>query len=198
VPDSPNHRLFIGRQNRVMVVEEDSGTLPGEVGVIQGAHGTAVVNRTGSSKTLIAESRCFWGFGRTPAAVFSQPIGGYLSDHLRMRRLLIIISSILMGLICLFPFAATGWMIPVLIIGLGIVSGTIVPATFAAVPEVMAPPQLAGIGMAVLALGQNLGMLIGPIMFGKLVEAMGWAGAGYTLIPVCAISVVAVCLAKFR
>src|ERR1035441_3803449 len=31
VPDPPNHRLFIARQNRVMVVDEDNGTLLGEV-----------------------------------------------------------------------------------------------------------------------------------------------------------------------
>jgi hypothetical protein len=31
VPDPPNHRLFIARQNRVMVVDEDSGKLLGEV-----------------------------------------------------------------------------------------------------------------------------------------------------------------------
>jgi len=27
VPDAPNHRIFIGSQNRVMVVDEDKGTL---------------------------------------------------------------------------------------------------------------------------------------------------------------------------
>src|ERR1700729_3610014 len=47
VPDPPNHRLFIARQNRVMVVDEDSGTLLGEVTGIQGAHGTAVAQATG-------------------------------------------------------------------------------------------------------------------------------------------------------
>jgi hypothetical protein len=46
VPDPPNHRLFIGRQNRVMVVDEDSGTLLGEVTGIQGAHGTALAEST--------------------------------------------------------------------------------------------------------------------------------------------------------
>jgi hypothetical protein len=45
VPDPPNHRLFIGRENRVMVVDEDRGTLLGEVAGIRGAHGTAVVHR---------------------------------------------------------------------------------------------------------------------------------------------------------
>jgi DNA-binding beta-propeller fold protein YncE len=47
VPDPPNHRLFIARQNRVMVVDEDSGMLLGEVTGINGAHGTAVAQSTG-------------------------------------------------------------------------------------------------------------------------------------------------------
>src|SRR5579862_4118461 len=47
VPDPPNHRLFIARQDRVMVVDEDHGTLLGEVKGIQGAHGTAVAPDTG-------------------------------------------------------------------------------------------------------------------------------------------------------
>ena len=41
VPDPPNHRVFIARQNRIMVVDENSGALLGEVTGIQGAHGTA-------------------------------------------------------------------------------------------------------------------------------------------------------------
>src|SRR6202023_2072989 len=47
VPDPPNHRLFIGRQDRVMVVDEDTGKLLGEVTGIQGAHGAAVAADSG-------------------------------------------------------------------------------------------------------------------------------------------------------
>jgi hypothetical protein len=47
VPDPPNHRLFVARQTRVMVVDEDSGELLGEVKGINGAHGTAIVADTG-------------------------------------------------------------------------------------------------------------------------------------------------------
>src|ERR1035438_7996072 len=47
VPDPPNHRLFIARENRVIVVDEDRGTLLGAVTGIQGAHGTAVAEATG-------------------------------------------------------------------------------------------------------------------------------------------------------
>jgi hypothetical protein len=42
VPDPPNHRLFIARQTRVMVVDEDKGSLLGEVTGINEAHGTAM------------------------------------------------------------------------------------------------------------------------------------------------------------
>jgi hypothetical protein len=47
VPDPSNHRLFIARQNRAMVVDEDKGTLLGEVTRIKGAHGTAIAGASG-------------------------------------------------------------------------------------------------------------------------------------------------------
>ena len=76
VADPPNHRLFIGRQNRVMVVDEDSGTLLGEVTGIQGAHGTAVVPSTGhgfatsgnDQSVVMFDLKTFKVLGRIPAA----------------------------------------------------------------------------------------------------------------------------------
>ena len=46
VPDAPNHRLFVGRQNRVMVIDMNNGRLIGEVTGINGAHGTALAAGT--------------------------------------------------------------------------------------------------------------------------------------------------------
>jgi DNA-binding beta-propeller fold protein YncE len=76
VPDPPNHRLFIARQNRVMVVDEDSGTLLGEVTGIQGAHGTAVAQATGhgfatsgnDQSVVMFDLKTFKVLGRIPAA----------------------------------------------------------------------------------------------------------------------------------
>ena len=47
IPDPPQHRVFIGRQNRVMVVDANDGKLVGEVTGINGAHGVAVASRSG-------------------------------------------------------------------------------------------------------------------------------------------------------
>src|SRR5881394_1846008 len=76
VPDPPNHRLFIARQTRVMVVEEDTGKLLGEVMGIQGAHGTAVVNASGhgfatsgnDQSVVMFDLKTYKTLGRIPAA----------------------------------------------------------------------------------------------------------------------------------
>src|SRR5437773_10567504 len=76
VPDPPNHRLFIARQNRVMVVDEDKGTLIGEVTGIQGAHGTAIAQATGhgfatqgnDQSVAMFDLKTFKVLGRIPAA----------------------------------------------------------------------------------------------------------------------------------
>jgi DNA-binding beta-propeller fold protein YncE len=76
VPDPPNHRLFIGRQTRVMVVDEDRGTLLGEVTGIQGAHGTALAPATGhgfatsgnDQSVVMFDLKTFKALGRIPAA----------------------------------------------------------------------------------------------------------------------------------
>jgi len=76
VPDPPNHRLFIGRQNRVMVVDEDNGMVLGEVTGIQGAHGTAIAAATGhgfatsgnDQSVVMFDLKTFKTLGRIPAA----------------------------------------------------------------------------------------------------------------------------------
>jgi DNA-binding beta-propeller fold protein YncE len=76
VPDPPNHRVFIGRQNRVMVVDEDRGTLLGEVPGIQGAHGTALAAASGhgfatsgnDQSVVMFDLKSYKVLGRIPAA----------------------------------------------------------------------------------------------------------------------------------
>jgi DNA-binding beta-propeller fold protein YncE len=76
VPDPPNHRLFIARQTRVMVVDEDKGTLLGEVSGINGAHGTALAGSSGhgfatagnDQAVIMFDTRTFKVLKRIPAA----------------------------------------------------------------------------------------------------------------------------------
>jgi predicted MFS family arabinose efflux permease len=134
----------------------------------------------------------------TAVTIISCPLGGWISDRIGSRKLVYTLAFMLLAAMWLLPFKITGWLLPAFTVMLGIIAGPIPTAIFAAVPEVMGRPQLAGIGMAVLALGQNLGMFIGPVLFGKLVEMIGWVGAGYMLIPICLLGVVAGWVVKDR
>ncbi len=76
VPDSANHRLFIARQDRLMVVDEDNGKLLGEVTGIHGAHGTAIAEASGhgfatssgDKSVVIFDLKTLKTLGRIPAA----------------------------------------------------------------------------------------------------------------------------------
>jgi outer membrane protein assembly factor BamB len=76
VPDPAHHRLYIGREDRVMVVDETTGALVGEVTGIHGAHGTAIAERTGhgfatsgnDSSVVMFDLTTFKVLGRVHAA----------------------------------------------------------------------------------------------------------------------------------
>ena len=81
VPDAKHHRVFIGRQNRVMVVDEADGKLLGEITGIKGAHGTAIAEASGrgfatsgnDSAVVMFDLSTFKVLGRIPAARWGQP-----------------------------------------------------------------------------------------------------------------------------
>ncbi len=76
VPDPPQHRVFIGRQTRVMVVDENDGKLLGEVTGIKGAHGVAVADGAGhgfatsgnDASVVMFDLKTFKALGRIAAA----------------------------------------------------------------------------------------------------------------------------------
>jgi MFS family permease len=132
------------------------------------------------------------------ASIFSGPVGGRISDRLGKRKIMILIPYILMTLTFAVPFTVTGWMIPTYMIVFGIVGGPIAPVLLATVPEVARKPQLIGIGMSVAAVGQNIGMYIGPSLFARIQEVQGWAVAGYWMIPICLVGIIATLRLKVR
>ncbi len=128
----------------------------------------------------------------------SSPSAGWLSDRLGSRRMLFSIPFLLIAILLLFPFEVTGWWIILVMSIIGLFMGVIPATTFAAAPDIMENPQLAGLGMAVVLVGQNVGQLIGPILFGRLVQNFGWTMAGYMVIPVCILGFASGWMVKVR
>jgi len=138
------------------------------------------------------------------ASIITAPLGGYISDRLGKRKIMILIPYILMTVMFLFIFKVTGWMIPLYLFVFGIVGGPIATVLLASVPEVARKVQFIGIGMAVAILGQQIGSLIGPWLFGKIldlsatVDIAAYATGGYWMIPICVIGIIATLCIKVR
>jgi DNA-binding beta-propeller fold protein YncE len=72
VPDPPSHRLYIARENRVMVVDEESGKLLGEVTEVHGAHGTAIAHDVGRGFATSSEDKSIVMFDLKTLKVLSR------------------------------------------------------------------------------------------------------------------------------
>jgi len=132
-------------------------------------------------------------------AILSAPLGSFVSDKLRSRKIVIVVPFIIIAGMFFCPFSMEGaGMTQIYLIVMGLMMGPIAPIILAAVPETMPSPQTIGIGMGIAALGQNVGMFIGPVLFGYLLETVSWQTTGYVMIPICLIGIIAACMAKIR
>ena len=134
----------------------------------------------------------------TLVVLFSAPAAGWLSDRIGSRRLVFSLPFLGLAVLFLFPFHVTGWQIIAVTAAQGLIVGAIPTATFAAAAEVMRKPEWAGLGLAVVLVGQNLGQLLGPIFFGEIVKSSGWAMAGYLMIPFCLVGFISGWMVKIR
>jgi MFS family permease len=130
--------------------------------------------------------------------VISAPLIGGLVDKVGSPRSIILVSFLALAAFMTLPFSISGWMIGASMLLLGVLAGAIPTCTFASVPELMGKAAPAGIGMGVIMIGQNLGQLLGPPVFGRLVESIGWTAAGLCTIPVLLAGFAAVWWIKMK
>jgi predicted MFS family arabinose efflux permease len=120
--------------------------------------------------------------------LFASPLSGWFSDRINSRRLIFTLPYLVLAVVLIFPFQINGSQVNALMIVYGIVIGVIPTAVFSAAPEVMRRPELAGLGLSVILVGQNFGQLFGPVLFGAAIKSMGWTTAGLLLIPICLVA----------
>jgi MFS family permease len=116
--------------------------------------------------------------------IITAPLVGWLVDRVGSPRKIILWSFIALALFMALPFSISGWMIPASMVLLGLLAGAIPTCTFTCVPELAGKEIPAGMALAVILIGQNLGQLLGPVLFGALTQSLGWTIAGYLTVPV--------------
>lgn len=111
-------------------------------------------------------------------------VGGVLSDKIGRKKCIVIPYVLMGGLMAFFFLPGDGIMFTM--IAVSFLGGLAVTPTFSAAPMLVAPAD-AGHAMAILALGQNAGMAIGPFLFGMFAQNISWSAAGYFTVPVILI-----------
>jgi predicted MFS family arabinose efflux permease len=134
----------------------------------------------------------------TSGSLISAIVVGALLDKVGSRKLLILIPLVLVAVLDLFPFKVPANMVSVWMIVNGVVGGSIAVATFSYVPWIMKKPEWAGLGMAAVVAGQNLGVLIGTPLFGAIVEKSGWVAGGVWMIPVLMLGLISALFIKTK
>jgi predicted MFS family arabinose efflux permease len=122
----------------------------------------------------------------------SGPVGGWLSDRLGSRKVICVVPMLL--LMFLFPLASvvTGGGRVAVIVVVGLIGAFVPTGVFSAGPEVVGDERLHGMAMAVILLGQAMGMLLGPLVFGWIIDITGgWQTAFWSLLPVGALGALA-------
>jgi predicted MFS family arabinose efflux permease len=130
--------------------------------------------------------------------IITAPLIGWMVDRIGSPRRIMLFSFLALAGFMALPFSISGWMIPASMVLLGVLAGAIPTCTFASVPELVGQNAPAGIGMGVIMVGQNLGQLLGPVIFGWLVQSIGWTTAGLCTIPVLLIGFAAVRRIKMK
>ena len=127
------------------------------------------------------------------------PLIGRACDAIGSRKLVCILSmSVFMVMLPLSSIISPSMLIPWLAL-LGVVCGFLPTAVFLAATDLIRDERFGGLTMAIIQLGQNGGMLLGPLAFGMIVsETQSWYVAFWMLAPMSAAGAVFAFLTKVR
>ena len=125
-------------------------------------------------------------------SILSGPAGGVISDRIGSRKRVYLFGLIAAAVILPLTGAADLALLIVLIAAQGLFLSVTPPNIFAAAVETGRETGGSGLAMAVVMMGQNAGVLIGPLLFGALAESPGGWGLAFASLPViCLLGVLA-------
>jgi MFS family permease len=135
----------------------------------------------------------------TLITIFSCTAGGLVSDRIGSRRWPFVAGLAVSGLLLPLTGSLTAAPLIVLVVVIGLVMGLIPTNIFSAAVEAAGDERQSGLAMAIIMVGQNSGMLLGPLIFGALVEsAGGWPLAFASLAVMALLGATAGWLARVR
>ena len=111
-------------------------------------------------------------------------LSGMVSDKLGSRRGVIIFAMLCCAATYYFIPGATGTLLVLLLVSVGIFCITVPALTFTAATEIFTDPGLSGVSVSLATAAQNAGLFIGPTLMGILIESQGWEFAFQAMTPI--------------
>lgn len=126
------------------------------------------------------------------------PISGIVSDKLGTRKGLILFAMGAAAVLFTFAFNENSMtLVWAFLLLMSLPAAAMPTGVFSIVPELAGSPQKVGLGMAIVAFAQNLGIMVGTNSFAELTQMVGWNQASwYFLIPITVIGFVATIFVK--
>ena len=128
----------------------------------------------------------------TILTIIASPTSGWVSDRAGTRKWVAVIPMALMAPLFPLTFFAGEMGFLTLAILVGFIGGFVPTGVFSGAVETVGDERLSGMAMAVIQIGQNAGMLLGPLVMGWLIESGGgWEMAFWVLAPVSLLGAMA-------
>jgi MFS family permease len=128
----------------------------------------------------------------TILTIIACPTSGWVSDRLGTRKWVAVIPMALMAPLFPLTFFAGEMGFLALAILVGFIGGFVPTGVFSGAVETVGDERLSGMAMAVIQIGQNAGMLLGPLVMGWVIESWGgWEMAFWVLAPVSLLGAMA-------
>ena len=130
--------------------------------------------------------------------IASSVLAGWVCDRTQSRKTISLVPMLFFAM--LFPityYLDPGKLVPWIVL-LGLICSFVPTAVFVAAAELIKDQRLGGMTIAVVQLGQNAGMLLGPSMLGWLSAERGWEAAFWALAPVSALGALAAWVSRIR
>jgi len=146
--------------------------------------GTAAANFYASLPSLVL----------IPGGIFA----GWVLDRTRNRKAVLTIALAAATVVLIWCFKLNTSIVVPYMIAIGIISSFIPSSTFTLAPETAPRPELVGVALGVVSIGQNFGMLVGPPAVAKAAAGGVWVLGTYPVVIGCAVAVVAALLMRMR
>ena len=135
----------------------------------------------------------------TILTIIACPTSGWVSDRIGTRKWVAVIPMALIAPLFPLSFSAGEMGFLALAILVGFIGGFVPTGVFSGAVETVGDERLSGMAMAVIQIGQNAGMLLGPLVFGWVIESGGgWQMAFWVLTPVSILGAVAGWISRIR